>query len=142
MKKFFILVTLASLSTLVNAQINPFYNPYAAYQQHMQNVIEQQNRQLVEGFREHMKNFNWNQSVPVQQNNYYDSESNTSTQQQQPQSTQGYTKTCGVCHGTGKCRNCVNGWVKRISGQDGPCPVCPNHNGLCSSCGGRGSWKE
>ena len=53
------------------------------------------------------------------------------------------TKTCGVCHGTGKCNNCVNGWVTRMGmGKDGPCPVCPNHNGLCSSCGGRGTWKE
>lgn len=55
-----------------------------------------------------------------------------------------YTKTCRVCHGSGTCNNCGGrGWVSRIGmGKDGPCPVCPNHNGRCSSCGGRGSWKE
>ncbi len=83
------------------------------------------------------------QSTPVQQyNNYNNIESNTSSQQQQSQ--QAITKTCGVCHGTGTCNNCGGkGWVSRMGmGKDGPCPVCPNHNGRCSSCGGRGSWKE
>lgn len=54
------------------------------------------------------------------------------------------TKTCSVCHGSGTCNNCGGkGWVSRMGmGQDGPCPICPNHNGRCSSCGGRGTWKE
>lgn len=57
---------------------------------------------------------------------------------------QQYTKTCDVCHGTGTCNNCGGkGRVTRMGmGKDGPCPVCPNHNGRCSSCGGRGSWKQ
>ena len=70
----------------------------------------------------------------------YSSSSSSSSNSNKPQ----YTRTCGVCHGTGTCNNCGGkGWVSRIGmGKDGPCPVCPNHNGRCSSCSGRGSWKE
>lgn len=54
------------------------------------------------------------------------------------------TKTCGVCHGTGTCNICGgDGWVVAYGmGKDHYCPSCHNHNGKCSSCGGRGTWKE
>ena len=61
--------------------------------------------------------------------------SNTKTQ---------YTKTCGVCHGTGTCNTCGgDGWVTALGmGKDHNCTSCRNHNGKCSSCNGRGTWKE
>ena len=59
-------------------------------------------------------------------------------------SKQQYTKTCGVCHGSGTCNICGgDGWVSRMGmGKDGYCKSCLNHNGKCSACGGRGSWKQ
>ena len=137
MKQLFFVFSLVVLSISAKAQYpNMFVDPYGFQQR----VLQEQRQQMEQSVKNFHFNFsNVNQSAPVQQNNNYNSESNTSTQQQTPQVT---TRTCGVCHGTGKCNNCVNGWVRRLSGQDGPCPVCPNHNGLCSSCNGRGSWKE
>lgn len=54
------------------------------------------------------------------------------------------TKTCGVCHGTGTCNICGgDGWVTVMGiGKDHYCVVCRNHDGRCSSCNGRGTWKE
>ena len=138
MKKLFIIVFLVSLSTFVKAQPNVFANPYA-FQQYWLQRQQQEMKQAAKNFKFNFDNVQ--QSTPVQQNNNYNSESNTPTQQQTKQTI---TKTCGVCHGTGTCNNCGGkGWVSRMGmGKDGPCPVCPNHNGKCSSCGGRGSWKE
>lgn len=69
---------------------------------------------------------------------------NNPGKQPQPQTKPQYTKTCGVCHGTGRCIICAgDGWVIRMGmGKDGPCPSCPNRSGKCSACGGRGTWKE
>ena len=55
-----------------------------------------------------------------------------------------YTKTCGVCHGTGTCNTCGGrGVVSALGmGKDHYCTSCRNHDGRCSSCGGRGTWKE
>ena len=55
-----------------------------------------------------------------------------------------YTKTCGVCHGTGTCNICGgDGWVTAFGmGKDHYCTSCRNHDGRCSSCNGRGTWKE
>ena len=54
-----------------------------------------------------------------------------------------YTKTCGVCHGTGRCIICAgDGWVTPLSGRNHYCPSCRNHDGRCKSCNGRGTWKE
>lgn len=54
------------------------------------------------------------------------------------------TKTCGVCHGTGTCNICAgDGWVVVSGmGKNHYCTACRNHDGRCSSCGGRGTWKE
>lgn len=48
-------------------------------------------------------------------------------------------KECKQCYGTGKCSNCVDGWVKRLGSEDGPCPVCFNHDGKCRWCLGNGT---
>lgn len=55
-----------------------------------------------------------------------------------------YTKTCGVCHGTGTCNTCGGrGVVSALGmGKDHYCTSCRNHDGRCSSCGGKGTWKE
>ena len=50
-----------------------------------------------------------------------------------------YTKTCGVCHGTGTCNICAgDGWVIVLGmGKDHYCTSCRNHDGKCSACNGR-----
>lgn len=73
---------------------------------------------------------------------YGSSTSSTKTNGNNPR--QQYTKTCGVCHGTGKCQQCGgDGWVTVMGiGKDHDCVACRNHDGRCTSCRGRGTWKE
>lgn len=51
---------------------------------------------------------------------------------------------CRTCGGTGTCNTCGgSGWVHRTGiGHDSYCPNCPNHNGKCPWCNGRGEWYE
>ena len=53
-------------------------------------------------------------------------------------------KWCRTCRGTGQCNTCGgSGWVNRIGmGHSSYCPNCPNHNGRCPWCNGRGEWYE
>lgn len=47
------------------------------------------------------------------------------------------SRTCGVCHGTGRCHVCGgSGWYSLL-GHGGPCKACSG-SGRCSYCGGTG----
>lgn len=48
-------------------------------------------------------------------------------------------KDCSICRGTGICQTCNgDGWAASISRGKYLCPVCFNHDGKCTSCGGDG----
>ena len=49
-----------------------------------------------------------------------------------------YVKDCRLCHALGKCWTCNGKGYYYDTGNTIVCPNCPNHNGLCPSCGGTG----
>lgn len=80
-------------------------------------------------------------ATPVVTSTPASSSSNSSSSSSYSGSNSSMGRDCGLCLGTGKCSKCNGrGYYDVIGIGSGRhvCPVCPNHSGTCSSCGGSG----